>query len=55
MCSLEDPEDAEIWYYLGLLALRNDKRELAHSHFEVVSNWTRRLRLDHPSSSTLLL
>ncbi|MCC6547700.1 metallopeptidase family protein [Candidatus Sumerlaeota bacterium] len=35
MCSLEDPEDAEIWYYLGLLALRSEKRELARNHFEL--------------------
>lgn len=33
MCSLDDPDDAETWYYIGLLALREGKRELAMSHF----------------------
>ncbi len=34
MASLDDPEDAETWYYLGLLALRRGQRDLAMIHFE---------------------
>jgi predicted Zn-dependent protease with MMP-like domain/Flp pilus assembly protein TadD len=34
MCSLDDPGSAEAWYYLGLLALRRDQRDLAMRHFE---------------------
>jgi predicted Zn-dependent protease with MMP-like domain len=37
MCSLDDPEDAEVWYYLGLIALRHDKHDLAMSHFELAN------------------
>ncbi len=34
MTSLEDGEDAETWYYLGLLALRRGQRDVAMIHFE---------------------
>ncbi len=34
MSSLEDPDDPEVWYYLGLLALREDKRDLAMTFFQ---------------------
>lgn len=37
MCSVSEPDDPEVWYYLGLLALRNDKRDLAMVHFETAS------------------
>lgn len=33
-CSLEDPENPEVWYYLALLALREDDRALAMLFFD---------------------
>jgi predicted Zn-dependent protease with MMP-like domain len=33
MCNLEDPGNAESWYYLGLSALRRGQREVAMRHF----------------------
>lgn len=33
-CSLEDPENPEVWYYLALLALRDDERATAMIFFE---------------------
>lgn len=37
MVSLEDPEDAETWYYIGLLALRAGDRDTAMLHFETAN------------------
>lgn len=34
MSSLDDPEDAEVWYYLALLALRRNERSVAMKFFE---------------------
>lgn len=34
MSSLDDPEDPEVWYYLGLLALRREERKVALKYFE---------------------
>jgi predicted Zn-dependent protease with MMP-like domain len=31
--TVEHPDDGEAWYYLGLLALRDGKRDLAQTHF----------------------
>ena len=33
LASLDDPEDPEVWYYLGLLALRRDQKAVAMNHF----------------------
>lgn len=33
MCTLDEPDDAEAWYYLGLLNLRLGKHEVAYKHF----------------------
>lgn len=32
-CSLDEPDDAEVWYYLGLLALRRDQPAIAMKFF----------------------
>ena len=37
MCSVDDPGSAEAWYYLGLLSLRREQRELAMRHFETAN------------------
>jgi len=37
MCSLDDPDEPEAWYYLGLLALRQDRTEVAMQHFSVAN------------------
>lgn len=34
MASVEDPEVGEVWYYLALLAIRRDDRQLANLYFE---------------------
>lgn len=34
VCSIEEPDDAEVWYYLGLLALRGKSFDLADVYFE---------------------
>lgn len=34
MCSIDIPDDAETLYYLGLLSLRDSKRDLAEVYFE---------------------
>ncbi len=34
ICSVEQPDDAEVWYYLGLLAMRNEQKDLSHVYFK---------------------